>query len=181
MKQYLENIVEFYHDKAGDMRHFFSCVGRFFYWGWALKESYDFDYGCLEEMIYLKLKRMAVVFEQDDMHCWCNDEDCDEYHEYRAFLLALKLAERLNTRSDIVYAKYAEEKHTERWGEYDFNREKEKGILFSIRRKNIVTEDDIILERKQNRALLDLSHRIYQRDRRNFYAILDKYARNWWV
>lgn len=48
------------------MRRLIEQIKRFFYWGYKLRNSFDWDNGFLEEMILLKLKRMRACFNSED-------------------------------------------------------------------------------------------------------------------
>jgi hypothetical protein len=50
------------------MSKFIEQIKRFFYWGWALRNSHDWDSGYLEEMILLKLQRMRACFDSENYH-----------------------------------------------------------------------------------------------------------------
>jgi hypothetical protein len=71
-------------------------IERFFYWGWKLRKSHDFDFAFLEEMMLLKLKRMEKCFKKHGNTVWCQVPDAPEYKHMRALELAIRLLERLD-------------------------------------------------------------------------------------
>lgn len=40
------------------LRNKYEQIRRFFYWGWNLRNNADYDYGFLEELLYIKLARL---------------------------------------------------------------------------------------------------------------------------
>lgn len=40
------------------IRNFFRAIKRFFYWGWKLRNNYDWDYSYIYQVLHLKLRRM---------------------------------------------------------------------------------------------------------------------------
>ena len=53
-----------FYNLVDTFRHFFDSIERFFFWGWNMRHSYDWDYGYLYKMIYLKMKRMEKDFDE---------------------------------------------------------------------------------------------------------------------
>lgn len=69
------------------MIRLFNQISNFFYWGWKLKENYEWDYFFLYEIIYLKLQRMEKLF--------CNGMGEDSIKYAKQIMVAKNLAKRL--------------------------------------------------------------------------------------
>jgi ABC-type arginine transport system ATPase subunit len=52
----------------------FNQIKNFFYWGWKLRESHDWDYWFLYEIMYLKMKRMRNAIKNGHI-VWSEKND----------------------------------------------------------------------------------------------------------
>lgn len=62
-KIYLSDAFDPFHKAYVKVCVFFECVERFFYWGWKLRKSYDFDSAFVFEMLLLKYTRIYAAME----------------------------------------------------------------------------------------------------------------------
>lgn len=102
-------------------RILYEHIERFFYWGWKLKGSHDWDYSFFYEIMYLKLNRMYNCF-RDYGNCMGNSDINNT--EMRKLRMAIELCNRLkddkyrNVKISNYYRKYfftLLEKHLNKW------------------------------------------------------------------
>ena len=53
-----------------EVRHFWESICRFFYWGWKMRNNFDWDSGGIYDMLVLKLDRMIPIFENSEFHSY---------------------------------------------------------------------------------------------------------------
>lgn len=168
------------------MRRLLRTIRNFFYYGWTLRNSYDFDYSYCEEIFLLKLKRLQHEMNTCSFHS--NLEDLyalkgspeDQFPEntlecikaHRALNLAIKLLER--QQDSAFYGDFV--------GIYDFmrnHRHTERDMF------NIAKKDAIVLSREDySKKLLTLHQqeaRMSMRDRKWAFSLVAKYGEGWWV
>jgi hypothetical protein len=66
-KLYLADCLDPFFNAVTSVRAFYECVKRFFFWGWKLRKSYDFDSHTIYEMLNLKYRRIEKALENG--HC----------------------------------------------------------------------------------------------------------------
>lgn len=67
-------------------------IKRFFYWGWKLRHSYDFDSGFLLEMMLLKMKRIYSTLLENSLTV---DSANENTKMMRKFRVCIELLERM--------------------------------------------------------------------------------------
>lgn len=70
---YTSEYFDFFWDSFNKVRRFFATIYRFFYYGWKLKNSFDFDFGYTEQILFLKLKKLQNCMNTDPCHRNLND------------------------------------------------------------------------------------------------------------
>lgn len=120
----------------------FRMIGRIFFWGWHLRNSYDWDYIYLDEIIYLKLKRMKRVMESDPYR---GEGLGPKKRAWKALLRVIHILGQENfdikTQFPDVYfrkAKFAKDKREPLFREisyYDLDLSQKQDDLFDKRRK----------------------------------------------
>jgi hypothetical protein len=168
------------------MRKLLRTIKNFFYYGWTLRNSYDFDYSYCEEAFLLKLKRLQHEMNTcpyhmnlDNLYALKGTPD-DQFPEntlecikaYRALNLVIKLLER--QQDSGFYGDFI--------GIYDFmqNYTHDERDMFNIAKK-----DAIVLPRAEySKKLLTLHQqeaRMSSRDRQWAFSLIAKYGNHWWV
>jgi hypothetical protein len=168
------------------MRSFIEKIKRMVYWGWTMRNSYDFDYGYCQEVFLLKLKRLQHEMNTCEFHS--NLEDLyalkgtpeDDFPEntldcikaYRALNVVIQLLERQQNSS--FYGDFT--------GIYDFIQNYthgDRGVL------NIAKSTATVIPREEySKKLLTLHHqedRMSSRDRQWAFSLIAKYSGHWWV
>lgn len=176
-------------DRTSDFIHNIKCkiivlvesIERFFWWGWKMRMSHDWDSAFLLEVMLLKMKRMERCFEKHGNLMWNQEPDSDEYRYMRALKISIKLLERLTERSSNTYVINAWKDHDKKWGRVITNRDSvETPKLFKLTRENIKTNKDEDEYNKDFKKLMDLDYEIYTRDNRILWKIIEKYHGHWW-
>lgn len=152
-----------------------SKIQRFFYWGWKLRNNADYDFAHFEWMMLLKLKRMKDYFKGSDICDWTSPNPEEDKTSMKALNLAIKILERLTTRDSVLYCDNLYRKIEAKWGGYET-----MNLRIKMVRANVITDEDVKEYRKDFQNAWDTSAKIYRRDNRNFYRILEKYGRHWW-
>jgi hypothetical protein len=157
-------------DIMTDIRVFFDKIGRFFYWGWKLRESYEWDAHFVYEMIYLKLDDNYKCFKNHGHLVWNESEHTNRMKKLReAKELAKKLFEDDYQLKSIeaVEAKY---------GPIQLNFTK-YGSFSSAK-------IDYPVKSRAYRHYTDIMDRKFdtmrETDKKRLYYLLNKYLRYWW-
>ena len=177
MGSIVETITDFLHSIRNYFYGIYCTVERFLYWGYHMRNSYDWDFAYLERMILCKLKRMRKEFKEHGHCMWNQDVYSDEYRtQFRSLQLTIKLLTRICDRSDFHYAINADKKLESKWGSYY---QTSTGLM-GFKRANVVTEQDKADYHKDCLALYDLSQNIKNRDRKWLFDLICKYGEYWW-
>jgi hypothetical protein len=89
------------------IRSIYGTIKRFLYWGWKMRDNYDFDHTYIYIMLKLKISRMSKLFIEND---YTEDEDWN--HSRRAMEFCINVLDRLiedeysNKQTDILDAKF---------------------------------------------------------------------------
>lgn len=161
------------------MRSIFERIKRMFYWGWNLRDNFDWDYEYVEKMLLLKLKRLHWQMENatyhmnlQDLYAHLTSTTCewDQAHTkqnikaYRALPLCIKiLKRRLNNSTYMRLSGY--EKFYEQ-NSLDFI------SINSVESKERYTA---------SRPMRESMNRMEQRDKKWLYDLLYKWGEYWWV
>jgi hypothetical protein len=127
----------------------------------------------------MKLKKMKKYFERSKVALWNNTKDRYENKSWRALNLAVELLTRVLaeefSEENSIYKKFAD-----KWGELVYNK-KESGNEWDFwEYENVKNEEE------KDECFKDLSKtmtslaNISNRNRRNFYKIVEKYGMDWW-
>lgn len=79
-------------------------ICRFFYWGWKMRNSYDWDSGFVYEMLQLKLQRMVKACYHDGNHVWS-----PKSRQYKALVECIELCKRVNGSETPYYDRFTAE------------------------------------------------------------------------
>ena len=63
-----------FRDIKANIHAFFNTMGRFFYWGWKMRHSYEWDAHFIYEMLYLKLDETYKCFKNHGTLMWNESE-----------------------------------------------------------------------------------------------------------
>lgn len=155
------------------LRNVYHQICRFFFWGWKMRNSSDWDYHFFLESMLLKLQRMEDYMIN---YGWSQESENERSELRRSLKLSIALLKRLTTRDNMMYAIHAEKAHEVKWGpvitRYTGN------SIYITRYK--VNDDNKQQYSKDSKKLMDFSYKIYQRDKRLLFGILDKYLEYLW-
>jgi hypothetical protein len=154
-------------------------VKNFFFWGWKLRSSHDYDYHYMYEIMYIKLVRMKDYFIEEDIVNWDDTEESRK--AWKALSLSIFILDRLLNRSDMFYHEKMHDKHIEKWGEYDITFEKlPDGCFLNTSKRRNVTEENKHIEQAEMREILDIGARMRLRDKQILYRLMLTYGEMWW-
>jgi len=163
---------------AGNIRRLGKTLARMIYWGWFMRDSYDWDFYHLEVMMLAKLKRMRKEMTTNGHCSWCvTPEEDSEGGLLNKLDLAIYLLNRQVNRNVVGYAVGTHAKHDAKWGEIKWDW---KSGYVKIWRDNASTPELETQERQEYRLVMDMDDKIYSRDRKILYYILEKHGPGWW-
>ena len=89
---------------------FYERVCRFFYWGWKLKDSHDWDYYYLNQIIHFKLVRMKKRLIDDakagKLAVYCEWQVKEKDRAHRMLLTSVELSRRLMNEDEYLWDQY---------------------------------------------------------------------------
>lgn len=180
----LDFFSDFVYNRYRSIRKLYATVNRFFYWGWKLRNNYDWDGYCVYEMLALKLKRMEVEMKKHGNCMWNSEPDSEEYQLMRRLERAAELAHKLNETDTLGYFPELLEAHRKKWGEIRFVDTEEKlsnGMTgFRVKRDGVKTEEDEKLCRQEHREIMDKQYAAREADKAEFFKILREDLENFW-
>lgn len=137
----------------------------------VLYKVVPWDYSSIYSLLFHWFKRMEKAQREDDLHLHSNKR-ADEIH------LCVLLLERLK---DDRYSAFDE--HERYWGEsvHWFTPLENRYSQYHSTRKNIKTEEDKQLEKKQFRACVKHEEYLKQQDLDYLFKVINKKHRGWWV
>lgn len=150
-----------------EVRHFWESICRFFYWGWKMRLSYDWDYSGIYEMMKLKLDRMIPIFENT------------EYHHYsKKFLQRMKIVRELarRLREEDYYQYY--NAHITKWGRSKLSLEHNTRRCIFINPPTVTVENEDRYN-KEYKLAIEEDEKDHQRDKKRFFDMLNHYIERW--
>lgn len=81
----------------GSLIAFYEKIKRMIFWGWKMRNSYDYDAHTIYEMLQWKLERLLHVFKYDGHCVWNNSEDNKRMKDLKE---AIELLKRKNSADD---------------------------------------------------------------------------------
>ncbi len=138
----------------------------------VLRDDCDWDANSLYKIMEYKLKRVEQALK--------NGYAEHDVKDLKALRLAIKLAEKLkeNRYEDKLY-----DRHEKKWGgliSWTTEISNENLYQWHSKRPNAITDAEKELERKELMDTLVESQKYYDRDRRIFFDIMQKYMNRWW-
>jgi len=166
----MEKIKDIWQDITKFFISKYEMIKRMLFWGWKLRNSWDFDACTIYEILYLKLTRIYNCF-LDDGHCLWNDDINNK--GMRELRTAIELAKRL---SEDTYT-YYNEKHNEKWGKPEFSFDNN---VFKSTRNKVLSKEDKIQEKKEFRIALNKDNKQCINDQKELFKLLNKNISYWW-
>ena len=154
-------------------------IKRFFYWGWKLKDSFDWDSAYLEEVLYLKLVRMRKCFDSEDFHHnrWSLKKEPDfkqnlleQYKADVALDICIALLKRRTV--DFTYDKLSGLSEHIKDVEFKFGEDK---MILIVNGSPATVE--FLLKKKE---LYQVKQNLQDRDRKLLYFLMGEYLEGWW-
>lgn len=166
-------------------------IGRFFYWGWKMKTSHDWDHSYLYDVMLLKTKRMLRCFEEHGNGTWTvsnvhdPDYDKEEYKRLKALKLTIKLIERV--RNDC-YHDIHDDIMDNRYGDLTICFENEEKTDTGTTCELIARRDGIPVDELPDKGAYEkdrkdrylIGERRKQRDMEIIGKLMAKYSLSWW-
>jgi hypothetical protein len=150
------------------IKRFFEQIRNVFYYLPAIWKGFDFDHGYLEELMYLKMKKMIKRLTYDSEFIFIDEKKC-----VKSLRIALKILERrrtgwyLNLTSSYSSKLKFEYKEIEDIEDIEDN--------YSLHLTGLTPEED----RKYSESIAQ-AWRTEQRDWKIFCDIMSKYFNTWW-
>lgn len=145
---------------------------RFFYWGWKLRDSYDFDSGTVYEMLALKYERIYKVLENG--HC------CHAKSHMKRLKTIIGLAERLSKDDYLSQALIPVE---QRWGELQMHWNdlpEGRSILSRTTLSKTKTDKENTIAKKEWSNASSHSDAMEKADKQLLWALIAKYNDYFW-
>jgi hypothetical protein len=101
-------------------------IKSFFYYGWHMRKTFEFDATSIYKLLYLKLDRMYKEFENNGHCLWNDNESTNEMKKLRT---ARELAKRLD--EDKYFNNNIKELE-KKWGKIEKQKVLEKEQLFKL-------------------------------------------------
>lgn len=173
------------------MKHILSQIKNFFYWGWILRKSWNWDFGFCEEVLLLKLKRLREAMNTCKWHMSLSDlyealkEPTIEDYERECYIANIKAYRALNVVIQLLERQQDCNFYGELSGLYDFidNYASDRpdalsAVLDRDKKKTILPHEEY---RKRLLQLREIDGRMEERDRRWAYSLIAKFSNSWWV
>lgn len=151
-------------------------IKNFCYWGWKLRNSEDWDYNFLYEVIYLKMSKMVKTLQNNDIARW-TDENTKTMRKLRT---ATECMRRLYESN---YCEKVKEDFDKKWGEVEVNHSPysiEGFFVVETTRANVVTEEDEERKSKELNRIFERENYLMAQDLEMFCELFRKYSRYWW-
>jgi hypothetical protein len=148
------------------IKRFFTQIANIFYYLPAIWKSFDWDYSYLEELMYLKMKKMHKRLEKDAKELFR-----DEANTVKSLKLALKILERRRT---YWYSGLTEKYHKNMSNEFiPVEFEGEECFEWIIKHSSKEEEE-------QYHEAIRAGNKTEKRDWKIFCQIMEKYFHTWW-
>lgn len=166
-------ISKFFGNLVFPFKNFFRRVSFFLFWGWTLKDSHDWDYYHLYELINIKLKRMRKALENG-------------FTEKRTLKRMLKSLDQAIALSDkLLNNDYSErtDKVEAKWGKLVFvtdptdNPRIHSGRFFN---ENALNPEQQKQADRERRVAVYADDRQRARDRIKLFKIIGENIETWW-
>lgn len=144
----------------------YKMLCRMFYWGWHMRNSYDYDARTIYKVLYRKLSRLQYEMENDG-HCIWNDSNTNLMKKLKE---SKQLAKKLS--------KYSYSKNYEQvFKKYKSN--KKENIVFFDLHKDAKCIDSALYSFIVRKAFnKDSNEEAY--DKKRLFYLLEKYIQHWW-
>jgi len=73
----------------------YEMLSRMLYWGWVMRNNYDFDSTYMLIMLHNKLTKMHNCFDKHGICVWNRDKTSDQYSKMKSLKLCITLLDRL--------------------------------------------------------------------------------------
>jgi len=161
------------------IRQWWQTLCRMCWWGWKLRNSYDWDYGYLDRIIYLKLNRMQENMSKHGHCVWNSDPKAKEYWLMRKLEQAVYAAKIIDKQYEEPIRIQQHKNHEETWGEMTFGRWEEPPVIdHGFSKCTSIEQKD---EAWKEYHAIDNEHAARMKQyRKHLHTLLYKYGRSWW-
>jgi hypothetical protein len=171
--------VEFWWDFWTNIVVFFETIKRFFFWGWKLKKSFEWDSHYLLEVMLIKMKEMHDGFEKYGCGVWCTDPTSEDYVKMKSLKLCIKLLERIS--KDEYFEKHCDILD-EKYGEFTTDFEPIEGsknvtLVFKL---NGIDSKEVEGYHEEMRERMEIADRRKNRDFKIFSELFQRDIFSWW-
>jgi len=145
-------LSDFIYDKIKWMRSSKEKIERMSFWGWHMRNSYDFDAGTVYDMLHLKFDRLHKCFRDHSTCMWTSDENSRAMRRVKIVSILSKRLATLNIRTNVeehyknfpptgdynrVYSKQETRSMKRAWQMDNQQEKNEKELLFKILKRNM--------------------------------------------
>lgn len=170
-----DNIRDFNYKIISKVIRFLEVIKEIYLFIPTIIQVYTWDYSSLFIVLRHWLNRMKEAHEKDAFHV-------DAKKRVKELNLCILLLDRI---INDYYLENAFIEHDIRWGAatYEHIPSKTHPGYYELKstRKNVVTEKDILLERKEYRKCVDHSTYLQDQDINMLFNNIKRYYRYWWI
>jgi len=179
ISEWKEDIIDRVKEIYYIPKRFLEKVGNFFYWGWQLRDNWDWDSSFMLRMMLIKMKKMQKYLYKYGHSVPSEDPTSDMHKTLRTLI---KLCERLINRDPMFYSERAWEAFDKKWGKLEtWSTPTDNPKLSNLHfKRDKVTDENRKQFKKEERELYKYQTKLYYRDRKLFFQILEKHLDNIW-
>lgn len=158
------------------IRIYCKSIHRFFWWGWKMRWSYDWDHSYLYEIIYLKLDKMIKEFNKNGHLEWNTNFNSTEMKKIRITKECIKRLKDDNFGWML-------DKHYIKWdGPFlKSGKSTEKNLRESLFiYNNVKNEKDKKLQKKEFNFAINHEEELKKQTMEMFCNYFNKYSQKWW-
>lgn len=168
-------MFEYLKDQLQDLRIYFKSLketlSRMIYWGWKMRNSYDFDAHTMYDILHYKLDRIYQAALKDPYHVWTDPNTKLMRRLKEASILANRISE---DNYQIRAFQEADEKFTyKRWLVPSLTHRK-----CSIFRSTYEKHPERARLYRKGRDKIYM--KVQQHEVKRFHMLLEKYIDRWW-
>lgn len=155
----------------------YEMLCRMFFWGWKLRNNWDFDGETVYGILELKLERMYDCFKADEYHVWCSST---ENKRMRQLSEAILLCKRLNNN---YYENMSFAEIDAIFGDPSFHFVQLDNWFHSMEvyRPRVKTQEDKEFFSKEYKRIMNKYSKLHKQDQERFYYLLNNNVRQWWT
>lgn len=153
---------------------FYEQLCRFFYYGWKMKDAYEYDYNSVEQAQYFSLLRLKKFMDSDKTHLMWNDSKDTK--------LMKRLAETVELSKYLVNHDRSFKNYRKLRKKYKSNKKRGRFDIFEdtfMEYKNAKPIDDKLFRFMMKKAF-ERDGKEYKAKKKRFEHLMSTYLQHWW-